>query len=151
VLNGPRMSAPDLSTMSPEEQASRLFDRVMRLSSEGKSDSAAFFAPMALGAIEAAGPLDNHRRYDLGMVALVTGNTTMARAQADTILAARPTHLLGLSLAARVADAKKDAAAAASYRKKLIAAEAGERAAKLPEYTMHANDVEEALRVARGK
>jgi hypothetical protein len=145
------MAAPDLSTMSPEEQSSRLFDRVMRLSSEGKTDSAAFFAPMALGAIEAAGPVDSHRRYDMGMVGLVTGNTEMAAAKADTILATRPTHLLGLALAARVADARKDAAAAAAIRRKLIAAEAAERAAGLVEYSMHDNDITEALRIARGQ
>src|SRR5215212_4501127 len=56
---------PDLSQMSPQEQADRLFVRVMRYASEGKNDSALFFAPMAMGAIEAIGPLDNHRRYDI--------------------------------------------------------------------------------------
>ena len=39
--------APDLSQMSPRDIADRLFDRVMRLSSEGKVDSAQFFATMA--------------------------------------------------------------------------------------------------------
>lgn len=144
-------NAPDLSTMSAEEQASRLFDRVMRLSSEGKSDSVAFFAPMALGAIEAAGPLDNHRRYDLGMVALATGNTAMAGAEADTILASRPSHLLGLALGVRVAEARKNASAVAALRKRLVDAEASERAANLPEYSLHDNDVREAIRLAKGK
>ena len=32
-----------LERLSPEERADRLFNRVMRLSSEGKADSAAFF------------------------------------------------------------------------------------------------------------
>src|SRR5688500_18655391 len=93
--------APDISSMSPEERADRLFNRVMRLSSEGRADSVAFFGPMALAAIEALAPLDAHRRYDMGLVALVTGDAPRARAQADTILAQRPTHLLGLVLAAR--------------------------------------------------
>ena len=88
--------------MSPEEQADRLFNRVMRYSSEGKADSAAFFAPMALASIEALAPLDAHRRYDLGLVALTAGDVARAGAQGDTILAQRPTHLLGLMLAARV-------------------------------------------------
>src|SRR5205085_8493239 len=54
VLSAPGR-APDISQMSPQEQADRLFDRVMRYTSEGKNDSAAFFAPMAMGAIEAIG------------------------------------------------------------------------------------------------
>ncbi len=142
---------PDLSTMSPEDQASRLFDRVMRLAEEGKADSAAFFAPMAFGAIEAAGPPDSHRRYDMGMVALMTGNVEMAAAKADTILKDRPTHLLGLTLAARVADTRRQNSEAAALRKRLLAAEASERAANLPEYSLHGNDVQAAIRLAKGQ
>jgi len=144
-------AAPDLSTMSAEEQASRLFNRVMRLWEEGKADSAAFFAPMAFGAIEASGPIDNHRRYDLGMVALASGNIVMATAEADTILRSNPNHLLALALAARIADARKDEIGAFSYRKRLISADAAERATNRPEYSLHENDLTQALRRARGK
>jgi hypothetical protein len=141
--------APDISGMTPQEQADRLFDRVMRMASEGKTDSAAFFAPMALGAIEAIGPLDAHRRYDIGLIALVSGDVARAVAEADTILRARPTHLLGLVLAAKAADARGNATAAADYRKRLLAAESAERAATLPEYVAHSRDLDEALVVAR--
>src|SRR2546426_6951876 len=41
---------PDISQMSPEERATRLYNRVMTLHSQGKSDSAGFFLPMALQA-----------------------------------------------------------------------------------------------------
>jgi hypothetical protein len=143
--------APDISSMSPEERADRLFDRVMRMAGEGKKDSAAFFAPMALGAIEALGPADTHRRYDMGLVGLVSGDLTMAAAQADTILDARPTHLLGLALAAKVADARGDASAASAFRRRLIASEAAERAAGLPEYAAHAQDLDDAIALARGR
>ncbi len=142
-------SAPDISSMTPEERADRLFNRVMRLSSEGKKDSAAFFAPMAFGALAALEPLDSHRRYDLGLISLVSGDVAVAKAQADTILAQRPTHLLGLSLAARVADARNDAAGARAFRARMLAAEPAERAAALPEYTDHDNDVRAALELAR--
>ena len=141
--------APDLSSMSPEEQADRLFNRVMRLSSEGKADSAAFFAGMALGALESLQPLDAHRRYDMGLVALVAGDAARARAQADTILAQRSTHLLGLSLAARAADARGDAIAARAFRRRMLAAESAERAAGLQEYTDHDADVRAAIEQAR--
>jgi hypothetical protein len=141
--------APDISSMSPEERADRLFNRVMRLSSEGKTDSAAFFAPMALGAIEALAPLNAHRRYDMGVVALVSGDVSRAAAQADTILAQRPTHLLGLALAARAADARGDAIASKNVRRRLLAAESAERASALPEYTDHDADIRAAVELAR--
>jgi zinc-ribbon domain len=143
------VQAPDISSMSPEERADRLFNRVMRLSSEGKMDSAAFFGPMALGAIEALRPLDAHRRYDVGLVALVTGDVSSATAQGDTILAQRPTHLLGLALAARAADARGDAAASKNFRRRLLAAESAEKARNLPEYTDHAADISAAIEQAK--
>ena len=143
--------APDISSLTPAERADRLFNRVMRLVSEGHADSAAFFVPMALGAFDALAPLDAHRRYDVGLIALVAPDIPLAQAQADTILAARPTHLLGLVLAARVAEAKKDPAALAAARRRLVAAEVAERRAALPEYTDHDADIRTALESARGK
>jgi hypothetical protein len=141
--------APDISSMSPEERADRLFNRVMRLSSEGKRDSAAFFASMAYGALESLQPLDAHKRYDLGLIALVAGDAARAHAQADTILAARSTHLLGLSLAARAAEARGDMTRARALHRRLLAAEAAEKAAGLPEYTDHEADVRTAVEAAR--
>jgi zinc-ribbon domain len=140
---------PDIASMSPEERADRLFNRVMRLSSEGKADSAAFFAPMALSALEALAPLNAHQRYDIGLVALEAGDGSRAAAQGDTILAQRPTHLLGLALAARAADARGDAAAARNFRRRLLAAEPAERARALPEYTDHDADIRAAVELAK--
>ena len=141
--------ASDFSSLPLEQRADHLFNRVMRLSSEGKGDSAAFFGPMALTALEALTPLNLHHRYDIGLIALVTGQLARAKAQGDTILAQRPTHLLGLSLAARAADARGDAAAAKGFRRRLLAAESAERARPLPEYTDHEADVKTALELAR--
>jgi len=140
---------PDISSMSPEERADRLFNRVMSLASEGKSDSARFFAPMAISAFEGLGPLGAHGRYDLGLIALVAGDAAKAAAQSDTILKERPTHLLGLSLAARAADARGAGATAKSFREKLIAAEKSERAAGLQEYKDHDADIRASLDEAR--
>ena len=148
IGSGP-IAAPDISSMSPEERADRLFNRVMRLSSEGKSDSAAFFGPMAMGALSALTPLDAHRRYDLGLVALVIGDVRAAAAQADSILAQRKTHLLGLSLAARAADARNDRTAARDLRKRLLAAESAEKTSGLQEYKDHEPDVAAAISLAR--
>lgn len=145
------MGAPDISSMSPAERADRLFNRVMEYSSAGKTDSAVFFAPMAMAAFEALAPLNAHTRYDLGLVALVAGDNTKAGAQADSILAGRPTHLLGLSLAARAADARGDAAAATAARQKMLAAEQSEKAVALQEYTDHAADLTAAIEGARSR
>jgi hypothetical protein len=143
------MRAPDISSMSPAERADRLFNKVMSLSSEGKADSAAFFAPMALAAFEALAPLSAHSRYDLSLVALVSGDIARASAQSDTILRERPTHLLGLVLAARVADARGDSTAGSAARQRLLAAEKAERASTLAEYTDHDADLRAALDQAR--
>jgi hypothetical protein len=144
--------APDLSAMTPREIADRLFDRVMRLSSEGKADSASFFATMALqqyGRMPELGvPMDADLRYDMGRIAEVAGQADVAAAQADTILRAQPTHLLGLVLAIKAASLQGDAAKAADARRRLAAAEPAERARGLEEYTRHGNDIDAALRLA---
>jgi hypothetical protein len=140
---------PDISSMSPTERADRLFNRVMQYWSEGKTDSASFFAPMALAAFEGISPLTAHVRYDLGLVALVAGDVAKAAAQSDTILAGRPNHLLGLALAIRVADARGDPAAARALRQRLVRSESAERSAGLPEYTDHDPDLKAAVEAAK--
>lgn len=137
-------TAPDISAMSPAERASRLFNRVMLLSEQGKVDSARFFAPMAIQAYEMLGPVDAHAQYDIGVISAAAGDVTRARAEADTILAARPTHLLGLVLAIRAADLASDTKAAAEFRRRLAAAAPTERTA-LKEYSEHSRDIDEAL------
>jgi hypothetical protein len=142
-------TAPDISAMTPEERASRLFNRVMSLSEQGKLDSARFFAPMAIQAYEMIGPMDAHAQYDIGVISAAAGDVTRARAEADTILAARPNHLLGLVLAIRAANLAGDKAAEARFRQRLTAAAPTERTA-LKEYAEHARDIEEALAKAGG-
>lgn len=139
-------TAPDISSMSPQEAASRLFDRVMRYSSEGKADSAALFAPMAIMAYERVGPLDAHARYDIGTISVTVGDATAAAAQADTILKQHPNHLLGLILAAKAADAAGNRAAATRFRSRLTAAAPAERAKNIPEYADHQRDIDDALK-----
>lgn len=146
---GPMTGAPDISSMTPAERADRLFNRVMSLSSEGKTDSAAFFAPMAISALESLAPLSAHGRYDIGLVALATGNPARAAAEADTILMRRATHLLGLALAARAAEARGDAPSARSFQQRLLAAERSELEQPLQEYTDHNTDIVSAIAAAR--
>lgn len=149
VAGGNAGPAPDISQMSPQERADRLFFRVMDYSARGLADSATFFAPMALGALEAVEPRTIHHRYDIGLIGLVTGDGTLAAAQADTILREAPTHLLGLALAARAADARRDTVARNRFEAQLLANEAAERRKQLPEYLDHERDLQLAIETAK--
>lgn len=140
---------PDLSTMTPAEAAVRLYNRVMSAHERGRADSVQLFAPMAIAAYQQIDKLDLDGRYDLGRIAAVSGDEALARAQADTILANQPTHLLGLILAANAAHMRKDAGAERSYHDKLVAAAPAERAKRLPEYITHENDITVALAAKR--
>jgi hypothetical protein len=141
--------APDISALSPEETANRLFNRVMLLAGQGKTDSVRFFASMALAAYGMLEPLSADERYDMGRIAEVAGALPLAMAQADTILAENPDHLLGLALAARVALLNKDATAKQSFAERLVAASRPESAKQLPEYQRHAEDISRAVEDAQ--
>lgn len=142
-------AAVDISSMTPQERASRLFDRIMRLSEEGKRDSVELFASMAIPVYESLGALDLDARYDLGRIALVSAQLALARAQADTILQEAPDHLLGLVLAIAVAEAQGNQSQRASLERRLVAAETSQRSRDLPEYTRHRSDIDAALAAAR--
>ena len=140
---------PDISSMSPRERADRLYNRVMRLASEGKTDSAAFFSTMATQAYEMLEPLDNDLRYDYGRMAEMSGNLDMARKQSESILASNPDHLLGIILGAKVAQAKNDNRTLATLYKKLLAVEQTERAKNVEEYERHKGDIDAAIMAAK--
>lgn len=144
---GPR--APDISSMTPRERADRLFDRIMRLDTEGKKDSVQFFAPMAIAAYQMIQDPDADARYDMGRIAVVSGAAPAAKIEADSILAKQPTHLLGLVLAMQAARASGDSVGAKTYLARLRTAQKPELAKKLPEYERHIADIRDAL--ASGK
>jgi len=144
----PRPTASDISNLSPEERASRLFNRVRRYTDQGKMDSVRFFAPMAIQAYQMIGAPTAQTRYGIGDIAAAVGEAPLARLEADSILAAQPKHLLGLVLAIRAATIAGDSVAAASFQRRLVAAAPSERARGLAEYTEHGRDIDEALRKA---
>ncbi|MBL8982206.1 MAG: zinc ribbon domain-containing protein, partial [Gemmatimonadetes bacterium] len=145
AAGGGAVRAPDISQMSPQERADRLYDRVMKLAAEGKSDSASFFASMAVGAYESLAPLNADQRYDMGRMAEMAGDLATARAQSDTILREQPDHLLGIILAARVVMARGDSAMGRQRLQQLVKVEATERAKSLEEYERHRGDIDAAL------
>ena len=141
--------APDISSLSPQERADRLYNRVMLLASQGKVDSVVFFAPMALTAYQMLAPLNADQRYDMGRIGEVAGAIPLAKAQADTILRENPNHLLGLILEARLATLAGDTTKLRLFERRLIAAEKSETSRKRDEYARHQDDIANALQQAR--
>jgi Double zinc ribbon len=142
--------APDISQMTPAQRAERLYDRIMREAEAGNTENVRTFLPMAQAAYEMIAPLNLDQRYDLGRIGEVSGDATLTRAQADTILRERPTHLLGLILGAKAARMAGDETRARQLDTRLVSAEARERTAALPEYLLHKNDIDVAVAAARG-
>ena len=137
--------APDISKLTPEQRAERLYDRIMKEVEAGRTENVRTFMPMAIAAYEMIVPLTLDQRYDLGRIGEVGGDTALARAQADTILAAKPTHLLGLILKGKAARLEGNESRARDADAKLLAAEAKERATGLQEYLSHKNDIDAAV------
>jgi hypothetical protein len=117
----------------------------MALSERGRQDSVQFFAPMAMQAYLMLGTLNADQRYDLGRIAAVSGDEAVAKAQADTILAQQPRHLLGLLLAADAAKMRGDTVAARNFLQRFAGASASEKAKQLPEYVQHVNEIDSRL------
>jgi len=144
-------SPPDISQMTPQERAERLYDRVMALNERGRADSVRFFAPMAMQAYTMLGRLNTDQRYDLGRIAAVSGDEQTARAQADTILSTQPQHLLGLLLAADAARLRGEQTREATYLRRFMAAAPAERAKQLPEYQQHVAEIDARLEKIRSR
>ena len=148
------LPAPDISQMSPEERATRLYNRVMTLHAQGKADSAEFFLPMAIQAYGMLPALDVDARYHVGVLDLTGGNSAAARAQADTIRRQVATHLFGFMLRARALELLGDPQGARQAYRDFLKHESAERARQRPEYADHKENLdafhEQATRVAGG-
>src|SRR2546423_2101153 len=141
--------APDISSLSPQERADRLYNRVMLLATQAKTDSVQFFAPMALTAYQILSPLNADQRYDMGRIGGVVGALPLSKAQADSSLRANPNHRLGPILEARLAVLAGDTIQLHSYERRLIAAQKTELAKKREEYARHKDDIVNALQQAQ--
>lgn len=146
--------APDISQMSPEERATRLFNRVMRLAEENKTDSMRFFLPMALQSYSQLPALDVDARYHVGVLELAAENAAGALAQADSIRRSIPNHLFGFILRARAYQQRGEARNEQQAFRDFLRVEAAERARQRPEYADHAQTLDafsaEAKRAAGG-
>ena len=142
--------APDISNMTPREQADRLFNRVMQASTSGDSGQIAFFGPMAVNAYGNITPLDADARLHLGMIQLVMGDANAALAQDDTLQRENATHLFGPLLTIRAGEAANNQARVRQGNRDLLARWDSERAKNLTEYQQHDADLTAARTGARG-
>ncbi len=155
TLGGPVGVMPDISQMSPEERASRLFDRVMILAQAGKEDSVQFFLPMAIASYDQMPALDSDARYHIGLLRLAGGDAAAALAQADTIQRAVPTHLFAYVLRAHAFQQQGNRQGERRAYADFLRSETAELARNRPEYSDHQNALtafrEEARRQAAGR
>jgi zinc ribbon protein len=138
---GPGM-APDISQMSPEERATRLYNRVMTLHAAGKNDSAEFFLPMALQAYAMVPAPDIDAHYHMGVLRLTGGDAAGALAEADSIRRRSATHLFGFVLRAQALELQHASNRAKQAYRDFLKNEATERARGLPEYIDHAQNLD---------
>lgn len=131
-------SQVDLSSMTPRQRADALYDRIMREASAGDSARARSFLPMAFAAYQMVPELDADARYHIGALTLMGGDPASARAQADTILASTPDHLLGLYTAAEAEQAMGNGPAARQLFERFLGVYDQEIATARPEYADHA-------------
>ena len=88
-------------------------------------------------------------RYHFGRIAEVTNNAAVAKAQADTILAAQQSNLLGLLLGARAARLSKDVNAERTYGRLLLKVADRELATKNTDYELHRAEIDRAIAEAK--
>lgn len=129
--------APDISNLSPREQADRLFEVVMTAHENGDFARVDQFASMAVQAYGMLGPLDADAHYHVGLMSAITGDVTEARARVDSIRGAVPNHLLATMLTATVAQMESDSVAAAEAQQKFLRDYEAEIATSRVEYQMH--------------
>ena len=143
------VATTDISKMTPQEQADKLFDRVMAAHEQGDSQQVAFFGPMALQATAMLGTLDDEDRYQVGLINAALGNFAAAAAEADTIAKDDPHHLFVPLLRWQVANHDSDSAAVRRAYRQFLDNYSREMASGKPEYTAHKTQLEAFRNEAR--
>lgn len=130
---------PDISNLTPQQRFLRLADRVQSAVQQGDTATVVRFFPMVEAAYDALTPeeRDLDSRFHLSLLQAEVGHFEGAEAQADTIEAAVPKHLLAHYLRALIADFKGDVSGARSARAAFRADYDAEIATARPEYVAH--------------
>lgn len=141
---GAGAAAVDLSSMTPIEAATRLFNRVMTAVEQGDSSEARAFLPMAIAAYDRARPLDHDGLYHLSVLQAAAGQLDAALDNATLILDEDPNHLLGLLAAAHAAAELGLSDEARQHYRHLLEVYDAEMARGLQEYEDHVRTVSSA-------
>ena len=140
----------DLSSMTPREQADRLFDRVMTASEGGNAGEVTFFGPMALQAYGMIGQLDADARFHVGLIEAALATDTGATAQADSLAKEFPRHLFVPLIRWEVANRRGDTAALRRVYRQFLDTYDAETASGKNEYEMHRTRLQAFRDEARG-
>lgn len=137
-----QVATTDLSQMSPQEQATRLFDRVMRAHEAGNMEEVAFFGPMAIQTHELLGVLDRDSRYHLALLHSVAGTPGLALVHADSLDLEVPGHLFAAMLRGSIARLQGDSVALREAYAAFLSNYDAEMALGRGEYQQHATSIE---------
>lgn len=156
AIDGPAMAqaqgqgrAPDISQMTPSERAQNLFNRIMTYAEANKMDSAMMFIPMGIPAHQMIENPSNDERYHLTRLAEFARDTTLMRAQSDTILATEPNSLLGLMAGIRAAEMNKSTAKLKQLNNKFLSVLDVELAKNPVDYQVHRSEIDLTATEAR--
>jgi len=133
---------PDLTEMTPREQADRLFNRVMTAHQSGNQGEIDMFKPMALQVYGMLGPLDPDAHYHVGLIHSITGAPDSAAARADSIEAAAPNHLLAIMLLTSVARLQGNEATERQLERRFLDNYESQMASGRQEYLDHGRAIE---------
>ena len=111
---------PDISNLTPRQQADALFNRVMTAHENGDFASVNQFASMAIGAYGMLGELDPDAHFHVGLMSAITGDLDEARARADSIETQVPNHLLASMLRNSAAQMTGDEAAGLAAKRAFL-------------------------------
>ena len=139
------LGAPDISSMSPREQADGLFEVVMVALERGDTAQVGFHAPMALGAYRNLGSLDADAQYHVGLLRGALGDNEGMLAMADSLQAVVPGHLLATTLRKAAAEARGDSAGVLSAYRQFLMDYGDEASVSRQEYLLHRRSIDAFL------
>ncbi len=146
---GGRIGAPDISNMTPLEQADGLFEVVMMALEGGDTAQVGFHAPMALGAYGNLDSLDADAQYHVGLLRGALGDIDGMLKMADSLQATVPGHLLATTLRKAAAVAREDSAAVMNVYRQFLTDYGSESTRDRREYQLHRNSIDAFLAEAR--
>jgi hypothetical protein len=133
---------PDISNLTPRQQADALFNRVMTAHETGDFAGVNQFASMAINAYGMLGSLDPDAHYHVGLLSAITGGLDEARARADSIDSQVPNHLLAAMLRNSAAQMAGDDSAALAAKRAFLEHYDAEIVTGRQEYLDHQRSIE---------